>query len=144
MAFPPLSVSVPRTLTFFFFIVSNVTVPVSVPVAGATGVTSASSPTATTFFPLRTGCGTRTIWLLALPTDSDTEVEVAVPRLVLPLYDAVTELEPRASARRLQRRRPELSTVAVPRVLPPAEKVTVPVGVPPEAVTVAMNETACP
>ena len=59
----------------------------------------------------------------------------------LPPYDAVTECEPAVSDDTDKPACPAPSRLMVPRLLAPSKKVTLPVGIPPEPVTVAVKVT---
>ena len=66
------------------------------------------------------------------------------PKLLLPPYTAVIECAPAVRAGVANVATPELLSVPVPRVVAPSLKVTLPVGVPPGPVTVAVKVTTSP
>ena len=73
-----------------------------------------------------------------------TVFDVLLPKLASPPYTAVIECEATESAAVANVPTPDPFSVPVPSVVAPSLKVTVPVGVPPAPVTVAVNVTDCP
>jgi len=72
-----------------------------------------------------------------------TAAEVLALKLLLPLYAAVIECTPAANVL-LENVATPLNSGAVPNVIAPSAKVTVPIGVPHPEVTVAVNTTVLP
>jgi hypothetical protein len=122
----------------------NATVPVGVPEPEATVALITTGPLKTDGLGL--GTGLRVV-VVAMPlTTCVTVFDVLVAKLLSPLYTALTECEPGASA--------EVEQVAVPVVIGwapqlvmfvlPSLNATVPVGEPASDETVAVNNTASP
>ena len=135
VALPPLSVAVPRVVDPFL----NVTVPAGVPpleVTVAVKVTDWFN-----FEGLRDEV--TVLELLALFTVWVSTGEVLPLKFVLPPYTAVIEWLATDKVEVLKVALPPLS-VPVPSEVDPSLKVTVPVGVPPLDVTVAVNFTEAP
>jgi hypothetical protein len=121
----------------------KVTVPVGVPDPGAFAVTVAVNVTGCPYTDGFTEL-TSVLVVLSLFTVCDSVPEVLPEKLPSPPYRAVTRCIPPL---RLEVVNVALSlafSIPVPRVVPPSWKVTVPVGVPPEPVMVAVNVTAWP
>ena len=139
VALPPLSVPVPNTVAPFL----NVTVPVGVPLPGATAATVAVN---VTDWPNTDGLCEEitTVELPALFTVWDSVDDVLVAYAALPEYTPVTEWLPTANAEVVNFAFPPLITPE-PSTLIPSLNVTDPVIVPAVAeVTVAVNVTVWP
>ena len=132
---PAVKVPVPRVVEPFL----NVTLPVGVP---PLEVTVAVKVTAWPDFDgLRDEVSE--VEVLALFTVCVSTAEVLPEKLALPPYTAVMECDPTARVEVANVAFPPAS-VPVPKVFTPFLKVTVPVGVPPVDVTVAVNVTLAP
>jgi len=123
----------------------NVTVPVGVPAPGATAATVAVK---VSDWPKTDGFGpvvrATVVVVLAWFTTWVRVLEVLVPKLASPPYTAVIECEATESAAVANVATPDPLSVPVPSVVAPSLNVTVPVGVPPLPVTVAVKVTDCP
>lgn len=121
----------------------NVTVPVGMPDPGAVALTVA---VAITGWPKIPGFGdafTATVGTSRFTICVNGE-EVFALKLLSPEYEAVMVCAPTANADVVNEAAPVESSVAVPMVEVPSRKVTVPVGVPEVALTVAVKVSACP
>src|SRR5437870_231991 len=120
----------------------NVTVPVGVPVAGATGLTVELS---VTVWPAADGFGVAVRLVVVLPafTVCVTVAEALAANEALPLKAAMSEWLPTANVEMLSEALP-LTSVTVPSVVAPSLNVTVPVGTPAFEVTVELSVTAWP
>jgi len=121
----------------------NVTVPVGVPLPGATALTVAVN---VTDWPTVEGLAEEAtvVEVLAWFTTWVTVFEVLVPKFESPPYTALMECEATESAEVANVATPDPFSVPVPSVVTPSLNVTAPVGVPPVPVTVAVNVTDCP
>lgn len=135
VALPPLSVPVPSVEDPFL----NVTVPAGVPPLEVTVAVKVTDWLCFDGFSDET----TVLELLALFTVSVNTGEVLPLKFVLPPYTAVIEWLATDKVEVLKVALPLLS-VPVPSVVEPSLKVTVPVGVPPLDVTVAVNFTEAP
>jgi len=134
VATPPVSVPVPRVVAPS----RNVTDPVGEPPAPVTVAVNVTDwPTSDGFTEEASAVvlAPRTAWEIAL--------EVLVAKFASPAYFAVIECVPAVSVDVANVATPELR-VPDPRVVAPSRNVTVPVGVPPVTVTVAVNVTDWP
>jgi hypothetical protein len=137
-ALPLTSVTVPST----FAPSRNVTVPVGTPVAAVTvALRLTACPVVEGF-----GVEVRVVVVAAAPgafTAWVTTAEVLGRNVALPPYSAVSGRVPTASVETDIEALP-LTSVAAPSTVEPSRNVTVPVGTPVAAVTVALRVTACP
>jgi hypothetical protein len=135
VATPELSVPVPSVVAPS----RNVTVPVGVPPVPVTVAVNVTD------WPAVEGL-TEEVSVVVLAfvfTTWVTTEDVLAAKLESPPYCAVIEWEPRASVDVENDAAPPLS-VPVPSVVAPSRNVTVPVGIPPVPVTVAVNVTGWP
>jgi hypothetical protein len=134
VARPPLNVPVPTVAPLSM----KVTVPVGVPPALATvAVNVTVSPTSAEL------ALDPSVVVVANVTVCASVVDVLVANVALPPYTAVIACEPLPSVAVENVALPELM-VPVPSVARPSLNVTVPVGVPPLPLTVAVNVMLCP
>jgi hypothetical protein len=146
---PVVSVDVPKVATPLPFrsavpsVVApslNVTVPVGVPAVDVTvAVNVTDCPNVDGF-----SAEVSAVAVAALLTTCETALDVLILKFESPPYSAVMECVPAVRADVLSAATPLPFRTPVPSVAAPSLNVTVPVGVPPVDVTVAVNVTDCP